>query len=106
MTTDILDLRQEILGLEPSLLSYAGRLARDDNEARELVEFTMRTALESGAPPSGAGATRIWLYGLMRSAFHSVARRQTTARERGAPNRQWRADRAEAFTLDAKKGPT
>jgi hypothetical protein len=38
----------------------------------------------------------------MRNAFHSVARRQATSRERGAAAQQWRADRAEAFILAPK----
>ncbi len=92
------ELRQEILGLEGPLLTYAAQLCDDAEEARDLVRSTLRTALEGGAPP-GPGDTRLWLFRLMRNAFHSVARRQAMSRERRAAGQQWRADRAAAFVL-------
>ena len=103
MTPDIFDLRREILGLQGPLQTYATRLSEDDDEARELFQFTMRTALDGeGRPPDG-GDTKLWLFGLMRNAFHSVARRRETLRERGSAGQQWRADRAEVFVLAAKQ---
>jgi DNA-directed RNA polymerase specialized sigma24 family protein len=101
MTTELTDLRQEILALEGPLLTYASRLSEDEVEAKHLVALTMQTALEGEARPPAGGDTKIWLFGLMRSAFHSVARRRSTSRERGSAGRQWRPDRAEAFILAA-----
>ena len=102
MTSELIDLRQEILALEAPLQTYAARLAEDDDEARELFQFTMRAALDGEARPPDGRDTRLWLFGLMRNAFHSVARRRTTLRERGATGQQWRGDRAEVFILAAK----
>ena len=104
MITKTVDLRQEILGLQGLLRAYAAGLSEDDDEARELFQFTMRTALDGDAHPPEGGDTKLWLFGLMRNAFHSVARRRETLRERGAAGRQWRADRAEGF-VRAAKGP-
>jgi DNA-directed RNA polymerase specialized sigma24 family protein len=102
MTSDVIDLREEILGLQGPLKTYATRLSQDDDEARELFEFTMKTALDDGVrPPEGAG-TRLWLFCLMRQAFHSVVRRRATSRERGSAGQQWRPDRAEVFVVAAR----
>ncbi|HWF76018.1 MAG TPA: hypothetical protein VN694_02465 [Caulobacteraceae bacterium] len=102
MTPETIDLRQAILGLQEPLQAYANRLSEDDDEARELFQFTMRTALEDEARPPEGSDVKLWLFGLMRNAFHSVARRRATSRERGAAGQQWRADRAEVFVLAAK----
>ncbi|HEY1426873.1 MAG TPA: hypothetical protein VGF50_09400 [Caulobacteraceae bacterium] len=101
MTPEKIALRQEILGLEGPLLTYAVQVCEDPEEARTLVELTLRTALD-GEPPRVGGDTRLWLFGLMRNAFHSVARRQSIMRERRAVGQQWRADRAAAIILTAK----
>jgi DNA-directed RNA polymerase specialized sigma24 family protein len=102
MTPDLTDLREEILGLQGPLQVYASRLSEDDEEARDLFHFAMRTALDGGARPPEGHDTKLWLFGLMRQAFHSVARRRAASRERGAAGQQWRADRAEVFVLAAK----
>ena len=102
MTPDLIDLRQTILGLQPQLQTYAAGLSEDDDEARELLQFTMLSALDGGARPPDGGDIKLWLFGLMRNAFHSVARRRATSRERGAAGQQWRADRADVFVLAAK----
>ncbi|HEY3799544.1 MAG TPA: hypothetical protein VGL58_14420 [Caulobacteraceae bacterium] len=96
MTTET-ELRREILGLEDQLLIYARRLTQEDGEAEQLVQRTLQAALEEGVSPPEGGAMLVWLYGLTRKVFHSVERRRSTSRERGTANRQWRADRAEAF---------
>lgn len=90
-------LRHEILGLEGPLLTYAAQVCDDAEEARELVQLTLRTALEGVASPRAGSDTRLWLFSLMRNAFHSVVRRQAILRERRAGSQQWRADRAAAF---------
>ena len=95
-------LRHEILGLERPLLAYAAQVCNDEEEARNLVEQTLRTALNGESQPRAGGDTRLWLFGLMRSAFHSVARRQAISRERRGAGQQWRADRAAAFSLTSK----
>ena len=106
MTPDVIDLREEIFGLEGPLQTFAARLSQDDEEARELFDFTMKTALDDGAcPPEGAD-TRLWLFCLMRQAFHSVARRRATSRERGSAGQQWRPDRAEVFVVAARARAT
>jgi len=92
-------LRDEILGLEGPLLTYAAQVCDDAEEARDLVQLTLRTALEGAARPRAGGDTRLWLFGLMRNSYHSVARRQAISRERRAAGQQWRADRAAAFLL-------
>jgi DNA-directed RNA polymerase specialized sigma24 family protein len=102
MTQDMIDLRQEARALEGPLLTYAIQLCEDAEEARDLVEVTLRNALDGEARPPAGGDTRRWLFGLMRNAFHSVARRRAISRERGAAGQQWRADRAEAIILAAK----
>ena len=103
MTEEMSELRQEILGLEGPLQIYANRLSEDDNEARDLVQFAMRTALDGASHPPEGGDTRLWLFSLMRQAFHSVARRRAASRERGSAGQQWRADRAEVFVLAARE---
>lgn len=92
-------LRHEILGLEGSLLTYAAQVCEDAEEARGLVELTLRTALNGESQPRAGGDTRLWLFGLIRNAFHSVARRQAISRERRGAGQQWRGDRAAAFSL-------
>ena len=96
------DLHQRILGLQEQLRTYAAGLSEDDHEAHELFQFTMRSALDGGARPPAGGDTKLWLFGLMRNAFHSVARRREMMRERGSAGQQWRADRAEVFVIAAK----
>ena len=102
MTPDVTDLREEILGLQGPLQSYATRLSQDEEEARELFEFAMNTALADGVRPPDGADTKVWLFCLMRQAFHSVARRRGALRERGSAGQQWRADRAEVFVVAAK----
>lgn len=102
MLPETIDLRQEILGLQGPLQDYANRLAEDDAGARDLFDFTMRMALDDEARPPEGHDTKLWLFGLMRQAFHSVARRRGASRGRGFAGQQWRADRAEAFILAAK----
>jgi DNA-directed RNA polymerase specialized sigma24 family protein len=102
MIQEMTDLREDILALEGRLLTYAVQLCEDADEARDLVAFTIRTALDDEARPPAGGDTKRWLFGRMRNAFHSVARRRAISRERGAAGQQWRADRAEAFILSAK----
>jgi DNA-directed RNA polymerase specialized sigma24 family protein len=93
------ELRHEILALEGPLLTYAAQVCDDAEEARDLVQLTLRTALDGAARPRAGADTRLWLFGLLRNAFHSVARRQAVSRERRASAQQWRADRAAAFML-------
>ncbi|MBV9993797.1 MAG: hypothetical protein JO127_01165 [Caulobacteraceae bacterium] len=100
------DLSREVLSLEGRLLTYAIHLSKDEAEARELVQHTLRNALNGEAHPPPGGDTQLWLFGLMRNAFHSVVRRRNSLRERGSAGRQWRADRAEAFIYAKENGAT
>ncbi len=95
--------RAEILALEPALQSYAARLAADEVEAEQLVRLTLDAALDGEAtPPEDADADkRVWLFGILRGVFHSVARRRSMHRERGSAGRMWQPDRAEAFASPA-----
>lgn len=102
MTPDVNDLREEILGLHGPLQSYAVRLSQDEHEASDLFQFTMDTALADGVRPPEGADTKLWLFWLMRQAFHSVVRRRMALRERGSAGQQWRADRAEVFIAAAK----
>jgi DNA-directed RNA polymerase specialized sigma24 family protein len=95
------DLRNEILDLEGPLLTYAIQVCESADEARDLVQLTLRTALDGEARPPAGRNTKLWLFGLMRNALHSVVRRQAISRERGGAGQQWRADRANAIILTA-----
>ena len=99
MTLPSEDLRQEILALQSALRAFAGRLTEDENEAERLTHLTMTAALgEQPEPAQGEERdTRLWLFGLLRGVFHSVARRRDHSRGRGAPAAVWNADRAAAF---------
>jgi DNA-directed RNA polymerase specialized sigma24 family protein len=93
------DLRQEILALQPALRAFADRLTQDDNEAHSLVDLTMVEAMKDQPALAGDETrdTRLWLFSILRGAFHSVARRREQQRRRGAPTTVWNADRAAAF---------
>ena len=99
MTLPSEDLRQEILAHQPALRAFAGRLTENETEAERLTQLTMTAAL--GEQPELAQDddrdTRLWMFGLLRGVFHSVARRRDHSRGRGAPAAVWNADRAAAF---------
>jgi len=103
MSTLTVDSRAQILASEATLLAYAGRLTSDEREARDLVQLTLKAALEDDGRfadgDSPVSDTR--LFGLLRGVFHSVARRRSTQRERGSVGRLWQPDRAEAFANPA-----
>jgi DNA-directed RNA polymerase specialized sigma24 family protein len=84
MTPQVARLRQEILALQPALMDCATRMSRDENEAHHLVHLTMVEAFAAGETRDAPDAdTRAWLFGIMRSTFHSVARRRSARQERG-----------------------
>ncbi len=84
MTPQVARLREEILTLQPALMECANRLARDENEAHNLVHLTMVEAFSAGETRADPDAdTRLWLFGILRSTFHSVARRRSARQERG-----------------------
>ncbi|HUO13113.1 MAG TPA: sigma factor [Caulobacteraceae bacterium] len=92
--------RQEILGLQPALMQSAVRLTGDDNEAHDLVHLTMIEALALDASGDAAGGdTRAWMFGLLRSTFHSVARRRVARQERGYHAVQRQLDRDAVLSL-------
>ena len=103
-------LRLEVLALQPALRTFADSLTDDDGEALELVHLTMLEAL--GEQPDGDvdedRNTRVWLYGILRGAFHSVARRRALRRTRGSPGGGWNAGRAAVFAAgpEAAAAPT
>jgi DNA-directed RNA polymerase specialized sigma24 family protein len=76
-------IRQEILDLQPDLMQTAGRLTGDDNEAHNLVHMTMIEAFSLSEARENGDDTRVWMFGLLRGAFHSVARRRAVRQERG-----------------------
>lgn len=72
--------------MEPFIAASALRMSGDQDEARELAHLTVLKALD--APPrdgdeDGPLETRLWMYGLLRSVFHSVERQRRVRRERG-----------------------
>jgi len=99
MSTQTIDPRTQILASEATLLAYAGRLTSDEREARDLVQLTLQAALEddAGVADGRAPVSEARLFGLLRGAFHSVARRRAMQRERSSVGRLWQPDRAEAF---------
>jgi len=102
MSTLTIDPRAQILASEATLLAYAGRLTADDREARDLVQLTLQAALDDARlGEGGAPVSETRLFGLLRGAFHSVARRRSMQRERGSAGRLWQPDRAEAFANPA-----
>ena len=102
MTPQVERLRQEILQLQPALMECATRLSRDDNEAHHLVHLTMVEAFAAGETRADDGAdTRLWLFGLLRVAFHSVARRRTARQERGHYATQRQLEQADVSGVPA-----
>lgn len=85
--------------LQPALRAYADRLTTDENESASLVHLTVLEALadQPARADDDQRDTRLWLFGLLRGAFHSVARRRDQQRRKGAPTTVWNADRAAAF---------
>ena len=77
--------RADILALQPEITASALKMARDEAEAHHLTQLTVLKAL--AAPPrEGMDReldTRLWLFGLLRSEFHSVERQRQARRERG-----------------------
>jgi DNA-directed RNA polymerase specialized sigma24 family protein len=92
-------LRQEILALQPSLRAFADRLTTDDNEANGLVDLTVLEAMRDQPDRTADHGrdTQQWLFGILRGAFHSVARRRDQQRRRGAPTTVWNPARAAAY---------
>ena len=91
-------LRQEILALQPALLRSAARLTQDANEAHDLVHLTMIDAFAiCDAERELRGDPRVWVFGLLRSTFHSVARRRAVRQERGHQAVQRQLDRDAAL---------
>jgi DNA-directed RNA polymerase specialized sigma24 family protein len=99
MSTHSERLRQEILALQPALLKSAIRLTGDTSEANNLVRLTMAEAFAVGeARADDAGDTSVWVFGILRGTFHSVARRRAVRQDRGhhAVQRQIDRNAAEA----------
>jgi DNA-directed RNA polymerase specialized sigma24 family protein len=77
--------RAALLALRPEIIASALKMARDESEAVQLTELTFLKAF--AAPPrqgpDRALDTRLWLFSLLRSEFHSVERQRQARRERG-----------------------
>ncbi len=103
MSTQFEKLRQEILALQPALVDSAIRLAGDESEAHALVDQVVLEALATGeSRGSGSGDTRVWLFGLLRSTFHSVSRRRLLRPERDHLAVQRQLDRDAALAEPAE----
>ena len=95
-------LRQEVLALQPALIQSADRLTQDANEAHNLVHLTMVEAFAiCDAEGEVRGDPRLWVFGLLRSTFHSVARRRAVRQERGHQAVQRQLDRDAALAAHA-----
>ena len=81
MTIDVQTFRQEVLALQPALMDSAVRMSKDEAEAHHLVLLTIDEALACETRPDID--TRVWLFGRLRVAFHSIARRRSARQERG-----------------------
>ena len=84
--------RAEILALHSEISASALDMTHDEGEANKLANLTLERAL---ATPLRAGQeealdTRLWLFSVLRSEFHSVERQRQARRERGftVANRQ------------------
>jgi len=79
------DAHAELLALRPEIVASALKMARDEAEALQLTDLTFSKAF--AAPPREGPDrildTRLWLFGLLRSEFHSVERQRQARRERG-----------------------
>jgi len=79
------DAHAEILALRPEIIASALKMARDETEATQLTDLTFLKAF--AAPPREGPDrvldTRLWLFSLLRSEFHSVERQRQARRERG-----------------------
>jgi DNA-directed RNA polymerase specialized sigma24 family protein len=77
--------RRELLALRPEIIASALKMARDETEAVQLTDLTFSKAF--AAPPRQGPDrvldTRLWLFSLLRSEFHSVERQRQARRERG-----------------------
>jgi DNA-directed RNA polymerase specialized sigma24 family protein len=80
-----------------SLLRRARRLARSEDEARDLVQDVLLVALDRGLTDLGAPEHQPWLFGVMRKRAAFVARtacrrrnREQEATPSGAPLAVWR----------------
>ncbi len=85
MSTIAQDLSQEILALEPGLLSWARALTRDPHEAAVLVRETLLVARGAEEAPRAEETPRAWLHRLLRRRFHSVERDRNFRRSRSNP---------------------
>src|SRR5450631_8377 len=95
-------LRQEILTLQPALMESATRMSRDENEAHHLVHLTMVEAFSAGETRADPDAdTRAWVFGILRSTFHSVPRPRSARQERGHYAAQRQLDSANAPAVPA-----
>jgi DNA-directed RNA polymerase specialized sigma24 family protein len=77
--------RADIMSFQSDINASALKMARDEHEADQLTQLTLSRAL--AAPPRADGDeaidTRLWLFSLLRSEFHSVERQRQARRERG-----------------------
>ncbi|MBL8898830.1 MAG: sigma-70 family RNA polymerase sigma factor [Planctomycetes bacterium] len=71
---------ESLLAHEPWLGALARHLARDEEEAEEVVQETLRRALE--APPREAASLRSFLGSIARNFVYDVARRRRRRAER------------------------
>jgi DNA-directed RNA polymerase specialized sigma24 family protein len=102
MTPQVERLREEILTLEPALMETATRMSRDEIEAQHLVQLTLTEAFAAGETRADPDAdTRLWVFGILRSTFHSVARRRSVRQERGHYATQRQLDTAAASPVEA-----
>jgi hypothetical protein len=75
--------REAILALAPELTASALRMSQDEHEADQLVALIISQALADPDRAGNGDGVRVWLFGLLRSAFHSVERRRISRQPRG-----------------------
>jgi len=94
--------RVSIEAARADLLHFALRHAEDDLEAAALVDLVLDQASSQMALAPFRGDVRLYLFSLMRAAFHSVERRRQFNPLRRGAARPWNAGRAAAYALPTR----
>jgi hypothetical protein len=92
----------DIEAVRGDLLRFALRQAEDDLEAAALVDLVLDQASSQLELAPLRGDLRLYLFSLMRAAFHSVERRRQFNPLRRGAARPWNAGRAAAYALPAR----
>ncbi|MBB3064542.1 RNA polymerase sigma factor [Limibacillus halophilus] len=76
-----MDLRYGIKRLLPDLMAYAQSIARDRNDAEDLVGDSVERALSARRHPDNLNALRPWMFRIIRNLFLDEVRKRKVRRE-------------------------